>query len=495
MTRNNSFLSQLESGISGLDELLRGGFIEGRMYLVSGEPGTGKTTVGMHFLEAGRMDGETTLFIHGEESATELIDNAEQFGIDVSDLEFLDLGPDSKFFTDDPEYDLVRPRDIEEDRYSRAIYDAVRDIDPARIIIDPITQLRYVESSEYHYRKRILSFMRFLKERDSTVLVTATKSKTQTGDTELQSLSDGVIELTRTADGRRIEVKKNRGLGQIDGTHGMEIRAEGIEVYTRLRPERTEKPFDPTPLRSGIDALDELTGGGFERGTVTFITGPPGVGKSTLGTLYLAQAATDFGKSSIYLFDERLETFEHRSKALGIPIEELRGDGLLSIHVIEPLHLSAEEFAHLIRHDIETNGTETILIDGLGGYTSAIQGTEDDLERDLHALTRYLAANEVTVFVTDAIHDITGLSKVTSRQIAPIADNIMFINYFELDGSLRKVLGVLKKRTGRFSPLLRKFEITNEGISIGSPMQSFQGLLDGDAHNRPSTSSETGKNQ
>lgn len=474
-------ISQQSTGIQGLDELLRSGVIKGRMYLISGDPGTGKTTLGMHFLEEGLSNSETVLYIHGEESSEELVANAAEFDIDIAGANFLDLGPESDFFTDDPSYDLVNPRNIEERRYTQAIYEAVQEIDPDRIIIDPLTQLQYFEASEYHYRKRILSFIRFLKEQEITVLTTVSLDVNPSVTNEIRSLSDGVIRLTRTRDGRRIEVEKNRGRGQVEGDHGLEIRSQGLEVFPKVRPQPSDRSFDPKPIRSGIDELDELVGGGFERGTVTFISGPPGVGKTTLGATYATQAADEQGRSAIYLFEERIETFLHRCHSLGIPVEELRQQGVLSIHVIEPLAVSAEEFAHMVQNEVEEGGTETVLIDGINGYVSAIQGDDDELERELHALTRYLCNREVTVFITDAIHQITGLSAGTSRQISPIADNLLFLSYIELRGSLQRVVGVLKKRAGGFEHTLREFEITDDGLRVGAPMTNLHGILRGTA--------------
>jgi len=490
MVSTGHAIPQLSTGINELDELLRGGLVTGRMYLVSGEPGTGKTTLGMHFLEEGLRTGDTVLYIHGEESSAELVSNAATFAIDIGAAEFLDLGPESDFFTDDPSYDLVNPQDIEERRYTEAIHEAIREIDPDRLIIDPLTQLRYIEASEYHYRKRILSFIRFLKERETTVLATVSFDSNPDGTNEIRSLSDGVITLTRTRDGRRIEVEKNRGRGQIEGDHGLEIRSQGLEVFPKVRPEPSDRTFDPKPIRSGIEELDELVGGGFERGTVTFISGPPGVGKTTLGATYATQAAAEYGRSAIYLFEERLEVFLHRCRTLGIPVDELCDQDLLSIHVIEPLARSAEEFAHIVRHEVEERGAETVFIDGIGGYVSAIQGRKDELDQELHALTRYLCNQEVTIFVTDAIHQITGVSAGTSRQISPIADNLMFLSYVELRGSLRKVVGVLKKRAGGFEHTLREFEITSDGISVGEPMTNLNGILSGTA--QPSRTGQTG---
>lgn len=479
MSSSQATISQVTSGIPGLDELLRGGYVYGRMYLISGGPGTGKTTLGMHFLETGLANEETVLVVHGEESPEEIQANAAQFNINLDEASFLDLGPDSDFFTDDPSYNLVDPSEIEEKRHTQQIHDAIREIDPSRIVIDPITQLRYIERSDYHYRKRMLSFLRFLKGRGITVLATATEGPASGNHTEIRSVSDGVIELSRVDGGRRVEVQKNRGIGQVDGDHGLEIRSNGIEVFPKVVPETAESSFDPRQITSGISELDALVGGGFEQGTVTFISGPPGVGKTTLSTLFLANAAGESGRSVIYLFEERMATFLHRCRSIGIPVKQLRDEDVLAVRVIEPQTLSSEEFAHHVRNEVEEHGAETILIDGLGGYASSIKGHQEALEDELHRLTRYLINREASVFVTDAIHQITGLSSATSRQISPIADNLMFLSYVELHGSLRKVVGVLKKRAGSFEYTLREFEITADGIRVGEPMSQYQGLLQG----------------
>ena len=472
-------VSPIGSGISGLDDLLCGGFVSGRLYLVHGQPGTGKTLLGMHFLEEGLERDETVLFIHGEESREEILANGAALGLDVSDAEFLDLGPDSEFFTEDYSYDLVDPSDIERDRYAKDIHEAIREIDPDRVVVDPITQFRYVEANEYQFRKRILSFMRFLKEREVTVVTTATPTAEQQYDTEIRSLSDGIIELTRGDGGRRVEVEKHRALGQMEGDHGMEIRDGGIEVYPRLVPDEDSHPLESNYVQFGIEELDDLIGGGFDRRTVTFISGPTGAGKTTTGTKLLVEAAENEHRSALYLFEEDLETFEYRSESIGMPVREMRNEGLLSVTEVEPRTLSAEEFSHAVKRQVEHQGADIVMIDGIDGYTTSIQGDEDELVRQLHALTRYLKNRGVTVLITNEISEITGITSATSTNISYVGDNIMFLSYVEMDGRLRKVVGVLKKRSGGFEHNLREFEITPEGIHVGEPLTGLYGILQG----------------
>ncbi len=298
------------SGILGLDSLLRGGFVAERIYLVLGGPGTGKTLLGSEFLSTGLENDENVLFIHGEESREDLRVNAEELGISLDGADFLDLGPESEFFSQERTYDLVNPQDVEYENYIADIRDAVEEIDPNRVLIDPISQLQYVETTEYQFRKRMIAFMRFLKDRGTTVL--ATKTTTDLDD-QLQSLSDGIITLERGEVGRRIDVVKHRGVGDRAGTHGMAIRDGSIDVFPSLVPQDHSEAFEPTQITSGIDEFDALLGGGIERGTVTIISGPSGVGKSTTATEFLETVASNGESAVAYLFEESTNMFVHRS--------------------------------------------------------------------------------------------------------------------------------------------------------------------------------------
>lgn len=479
MKINNQSLTQLSSGVPGLDSLLHGGLVSNRLYLVIGVPGTGKTMVGIHFLRAGLEADEDVLFIHGEESRDDIIVNAAELGFDLADADFLDIGPQSEFFTESQSYDVVNPEDIEDTELIADIRGAIEDHDPDRVLIDPISQLQYIEPSEYQFRKRIIAFTRFLKDRETTVL--ATKTPGISMDEQLRSLSDGVIALDYGDEDRRISVPKHRGVGQQEGTHGLDIQSTGLEVYPAILPDRHDRTFDPMKLPSGIDGLDSLLDGGLEQGTVTIISGPSGVGKSTTAAEFLHTVATNEDGALAYLFEESLNTFTHRGETFGIPLTQLRDDGALTVEEIVPLAFSPEEFAQLVRTQVEDQAAKLVVLDGIEGYRASIKGGEGgvDLRQRLHALTRYLTNMNVTVILIDERHEVTGLPQPTGSNISYLADNLLFQQYIELEGELQRIVGVLKKRVSGFETSPRRFRITSDGIVVDDPLTNVHGILDG----------------
>jgi len=478
-------ITQISSGLGELDELLNGGFVRGRTYLVQGVSGTGKSMIGQHFLEAGLANEETVVYIHGEESREDILTNARQIGIDIADAEFLDIGPGSDFFAEDISYELVDTADVENERFTKDIKEVIETVNPERVLIDPITQLQYVERDEYQYRKRLQSLIRFLRDHQVTTVATRTVAKGSGNESvydDFESLSDGVVKLILAESERRITVPKHRGLGQVDGTHGLEIRQQGVEIYPQTLPEHTDRAFDPTSLSTGDDAFDELLGGGIERSAVSFISGPTGIGKSTIAASILHGIAEQDGHVLAYLFEESIEQFTYRCENLGIPIGDLREAGLLDLTEVEPLVQSAEEFGQQVVSEVETHEPDAVLIDGLAGYQLSLQGDSQRLVSRLHGLTRILKNQGVGVLITDQADEITGVPNATSTDTSYIADTIVYLTYVELDGELARAIGVLKKRLGGFDNRFHRFSIVDgSGLQIEGPFDGVHGIMAGTA--------------
>jgi len=471
-------IDRLSTGISGLDDILSGGLIPERSYLVRGEPGTGKTILGLHYVTHGAARGETSLFINLEETTADIQQNAATVGFDVSDIEFLDLSPESDFFAGDRGYDVFESSEVERDSTIERITDRVSELDPDRVFVDPITQLRYLSTDQYQFRKQALSFMRLLSEQGATVLFT-TQAAEDAPDDDLQFMSDGTIELGYASTGRSIRVPKFRGSPTMDGDHGLEITDSGLVIYPELTPGDYRQTFVEEPISSGILEMDELLDGGLDRGTVTVISGPTGVGKTTTGTQFLKEAAARGERSVIYLFEEAEATFMQRSEAVDIPVDRMRERGTLNVEEIEPLATSPQAFATTVRQEVQEEGAEIVMIDGIAGYELALRGDADELVSHLHALSRYLKNMGVTVVLIEEVASITGEFQATDVGISYLADNIVFLRHLELRGEMRKVIGVLKMRTSDFERTLREFTITEHGITVGEPLTQLRGILSG----------------
>lgn len=468
--------NRISTGIPGLDDILEGGLVPGRSYLVRGGPGTGKTTLGLHFLTAGAVNGEKALYITLEETESNIRRNAEVRGFDLKGIQFLDLSPVSEFFAEVQTYDIFSPAEVEREPLTQKIVERVTALKPQRVFLDPMTQFRYLASDVYQYRRQVLSFLRFLTEQGATVLFSS-ESSVEAPDDDLQFMSDSVIELHADEQGRGITIRKLRGSNFHHGRHSLRLTATGVEVYPRLLPDEQVRTFVAEPISSGAPELDELLYGGLERGTVTFITGPSGVGKTTLGLQFMKEAAGRGERSVVYTFEEEVDIMLHRCESINIPARTMVERGTLHLMKVEPLRWSPDEFAQLVRRQVEIEKARMVMIDSVAGYQLAVRG--ENLAGRLHTLCKYLQNRGVVVLLIAEVSDVVGDFRVTDANISYLADNIIFLRYLEINGELRKAIGVLKKRLSDFEKTLREFEITRYGIKVGKPLTELRGILKG----------------
>jgi circadian clock protein KaiC len=430
----------------------------------------------LHFLATGVANGEKTLFITLGEPVEQIRKNAASLGFEPDSIVFLDLSPTSEFFTQVQTYDIFSPAEVEREPTTQKIIEQVETLKPQRIFLDAMTQLRYLSTDAFQFRKQVLSFLRFLIEQNATVLFSA-EASVEAPDDDLQFMSDGVIHLTFSSLERTISISKFRGSDFRTGEHALRITPTGIEVFPRLIPEAYHQEFPSEAISSGVPDLDELLHGGFERGTITIISGPSGVGKSTLGLQFMKEAAGRGERSVVYTFEEWKETLLRRCQSVNIPVHSMIEQGKLSVVQVEPLHYSPSEFANLVRYEVEQKKARIVMLDSISGYRLSLRG--DDLVPHIHALAKYLQNMGVAVILINEVEAITGDFRVTEVGISYMADNIVFLRYLEMQGEIRKVIGVLKMRMSNFEKTLREYEITSYGIKVGKPLTNLRGILKG----------------
>jgi len=469
---------RVSTGVPGFDSILNGGYLSETATLVRGPPGSGKSIFSLHFLAAGLDAGETGLYINLGEPEHYIEETARGFGLDIDRLDFLNLSPSGDQFQGEETYTLFESSEVETPSLVENIRTEIQEINPDRVVIDPVTEFRYLTPDQHQFRSQILSLVKLLKNTGSTILLTSQAADSMPDD-DLQFLVDAVVNIDETEDRRTVRVSKFRGSSVRSGQHTLQISDEGLQVWPQLDPNRHEREHTSTKLSAGVPELDSLLSGGITTGTITFLSGPTGVGKTTTGLQFMKEAAGRGQRSVLYSFEEDRHTLFERAEAVNIPITDMIDQGTLTVEIIGPEELSVDEFTHRIRTEVEDNGAEIVMIDGTSGFEQSLRGVSADPMRDLVKIGRYLRNMGVTGIVTNEVHQITGEFRATDQRMSFLADSIIVLRHVEYKGSLRKVIGVLKMRTSNYENQLRELEITEHGLRVGESLPELRGILTG----------------
>ena len=472
----------LSTGIAGLDDILHGGLAAGGLYSVEGDTGAGKTTLCLKFLLAGKANGERCLIVTLSESATELRSMARSHGWDLSGIEILEL-IDSESLARDGHYTMFHPSEVELTETTRAILDAAERINPARVVLDSVGELRMLAQSSLRYRRQILALKHFFSSKGITVLM-VDDPRAEIADLAIASIATGIITLDRDATEygafrRRLQVLKMRGRQVREGYHDCRILPGGLAVFPRLVAAEHTSSYSREPIKSGLPALDELLGGGLARGTSSLFLGPAGTGKSTLASQYARAAAERGDHAAIFLFDESIATFLERSAGLGFDAKSLVDAGKLSLRQIDPAELSPGEMASYVRETVEKFDTRVVVIDSLTGYLNAMP-SEKLLALHLHELLSFLGGQGVTTILVMAQHGLMVPERAMSTLDASyLADTVILLRYFEARAEVCIAVSVMKKRTGEHERTIRELRFVNDRLTIGEPIDGFVGVLAG----------------
>src|SRR3984893_15647388 len=469
------------TGIAGLDDILEGGLPAGHLYLIEGDPGTGKTTLALQFLLSGASQGDSVLYVTLSESAKELGDVAASHGWSLENVKIFELLPDEEALRPERQYTVFHPSEVELGDTTKAIVTKVEELNPKRVVIDSLSELRMLAQDPLRYRRQILAFKQYFAGKERTVLLLDDRTNTDR-DLQLQSIAHGVLALEHLprdygVKRRRLEVLKLRGSSFREGFHDYGIKKGGLSIYPRLVASEHKTRFALEQISSGIKERDALVGGGIDRGTSTLVMGPAGAGKSTIAAKY-AFAAMERGESAaVYLFDEGIRSYLSRLKSLVFDAELFLENGLFLLHQVDVAELSPGEFANRVRQTVEVDGAKVVIIDSLNGFMNAMPG-EKYLPMQLHELTTFLNQKGVASFMVLAQHGLIGREMQTPVDVSYLADSVLLLRFFEAKGEVRQAISMIKKRSGHHERSIRELRL-HRGIIVGDPLFDFKGVLTG----------------
>jgi circadian clock protein KaiC len=301
-------------------------------------------------------------------------------------------------------------------------------------------------------------------------------------DPHVLSLTHGVIDLQQLSPDygtsrRRLRVSKLRAVKFREGYHDYVIATGGLRVFPRMIPAEHYTHFRQGPVSSGIKELDDLFGGGLDRGTTTLVLGQAGTGKSTLALQYAVHMADHGEPSMIFAFDETRSVMLSRAKVLGFLLEKAIESGTITVQQVNAAELSPGEFAVRILRGVEA-GCKLVVIDSLNGYLNAMPG-ERYLNNQLHELCTCLNQRGVVTILILAQHGWAAAAEAPVN-LSYLSDTVVSLRYFEAYGEVRQAIATVKKRSGVHEKTIREFKlIPGKGIVVGEPLKQFQGVLSG----------------
>jgi circadian clock protein KaiC len=482
MNFSEQIAEKAKSGIAGLDDILTGGFSRDHVFLVEGAPGTGKTTVALQFLLEGARSGEKCLYITLSETEHELRVGAASHGWSLDDgIEVFELLPPESLLDSEQQQSLLYSSDLELGETTKQIFEAVERARPSRVALDSLSEIRLLAQSSLRYRRQILAIKHFFAKFGATVMLLDDLTADLV-DKTVHSVAHGVIRLEELApaygaERRRVRVIKYRGVKFRGGYHDATIATGGMNVFPRLVASEFRSNSPRGHISSGLAELDQLLGGGIEAGSSTLVLGPAGTGKSLVAIVFAVAAIARGEKAALFVFDEELGLLFTRLKGLGIDLEAMQRGGNLFVEQVDAAELSPGEFAHRVRRRVDQDQIKTVVIDSLNGYQAAMP-EENSLILHVHELLQYLNRRGVATFMTVAQHGLVG-DMSAPVDVTYLSDTVILLRYFEAAGTVRRAMSIIKKRTGAHESTIREYRISPRGLTIGEPLEEFQGVLRG----------------
>jgi len=468
-------IRKLPTGVRGLDEILGGGLPEFSFNIIAGAPGCGKTTLAHQFVFANATVRSPALYftVLGEPPIKMLRYQQQYSFFDATKLSksvrFINLS------------DVVAEKDL--NAVLARITEEVASACPGVVVVDSFRTVMKKNSglvqSDHYQQSFIERLAMLLTSYQATTFLVGEYSESEVHDNPVFTVADGLLLLSQIAERnsvvRKLQVVKLRGQASVPGLHTIRIGNSGLQAFSRTFGLVNGKAMSETRKRLsiGIPELDKLLGGGIPEGDSVLIAGPSGTGKSALATQFINAGLLRGEAGVIAIFEERPAKYAARAADLGLNFKTPQKTGRLEILYLRPLDLSVDETMQEILEAVYKTGAKRLVIDSLVGFEMALSpGFRADFRESLYRMIAALTGVGVTVLSTVEIEDSFTAFQFSHYAISFLTDDIIRLRYVEIDGQLRKILGIIKMRGSNHSKDIREYVIDDRGVVIINPRRT-----------------------
>lgn len=475
-------IRKLPTGVPGLDEIMGGGLSEFSFNIIGGTPGCGKTTMAHQIAFANASPRKPALYftVLGE-PVYKMMRYQQQF----SYFDESKLGKAVRFINLS---DLALEKNLD-----AVLEEIIRQVTAANagvVVIDSFRTLARKATDDVG-NSEVQSFLhllaQFLTSWEATTFLVGEYFEEEIRDNPLFTMVDGIFWLSQVTERnsvvRKLQIIKLRGQSTVPGLHTVRISNIGLQAFSRtlgLGGKRS-KTMGRRQLSMGIPELDKMLGGGIFEGDSLLIAGPSGTGKSALATQFIAEGVRHGEPGIMAIFEERPDGYTQRAGNFGLNLKAAQQKGMLKTLYLRPLDLSVDETMQEILDALKRIDAKRLVIDSLMGFEMALApGFRVEFRESLYRMIGALTGSGITILSTVEVEDNFNSLQFSHYAISFLTDDIVRLRYVEIDGQLRKVMVVVKKRGGNHSKDIREYVITNKGVVIIHPRRTdYEGLITG----------------
>jgi circadian clock protein KaiC len=474
-------LDKAPTGISGLDQILAGGLPRGRVTLVAGSAGAGKTLLGMNFLVAGaRQYDEPGVLMTFEESAAKVALNVRSLGFDIDELVRTGQLVVLAFRVDPSE--IVQAGVFDFEPIFAILDDAIKQVGAKRVVLDTIEVIFGAFGNDTIVRSELIRLVRWLDDRDVTVLLTGERGS-QGGDGLTRHgieeyVTDCVIVLdhrvTAEISTRRLRVVKYRGSAHGTNEYPFLISAHGFTVLP-ITSVALDYAASEERVSTGIPRLDHMLGGGMFRGSTLMVSGAAGTGKTSVGASVVDSACARGERALMVLLEESPDQVVRNMRSLGLDLRPWVEAGLLRIWAARPSAFGLETHLAILAGLIEEEKPSVAVLDGITSLSNGILTTE--LASSVARQIDLLKSRGITSVITALGQG----EDVNARSVSAMVDTWLQLRNIEANGERNRLLFVLKSRGTAHSNQVREFVLTDHGVELVDVYIGAAGVLAGSA--------------